>query len=250
MERHTTDMNTDDSTLDGSTDRPAADDGTLSNPEPITGEHPGGTRREQAPFPAIASEVREHLDGDASGHDMAHVWRVFRLGTRFADELGADVEVVGAAALTHDVHRVRGDGTGVDPAETTDEVGRILDAAGVPEAKVSAVRHAVAVHDEYAFRGEDPAPDTLEAEILRDADNLDAMGAVGVGRTFMFGGAHGTPMWDPDGGEYSQIYHFEDKLLRLRDEMHTEPARELAAERHEFLREFVGRFRAEWHGER
>ena len=158
------------------------------------------------------------------------------------------VEQITSGWITHDLHRLA-DGTGVDPAETLDEVAAVLRRAGLPGPKIPAVQHCVAGHDAYEFRGDDPDPASLEAKLLRDADNLDAMGAVGVGRTFAFGGVHGTPLWDPDGTEYSQLYHFEDKLLRLREEMHTEPARELAAERHAFLEEFHERFRREWHGE-
>jgi uncharacterized protein len=180
---------------------------------------------------------------------MHHVWRVFRQTQRFSRELEADPVVTGCAALTHDLHRVIGEGTGCDPAKTTEEVADILDSAGVDADRIPDIQHCVAVHDDLAFRGDDPRPESLEAKILRDADNLDAMGAVGVARTFAFGGVHDTPLWDPDGEEYSQLYHFEDKLLRLRDELHTEPARRLAAERHEFLLEFFERFRAEWHGE-
>lgn len=156
---------------------------------------------------------------------------------------------VGCAALVHDLHRVLGDGTGCDPAETLATVAEVLDGAGLDDEQIAAVEHCVAVHDDLAFRGEDPEPETIEAEILRDADNLDAMGAVGVARTFAFGGAHGTPLWDPAGEDYSQIYHFEDKLLRLREELHTEPARRLAEERYAFLERFLERFLAEWHGE-
>ncbi|MFB6295779.1 MAG: HD domain-containing protein [Halobacteriales archaeon] len=222
---------------------------TLSDPPPSTGEHPGGPRHDETPYPAVASGVRGHLAADASGHDTHHVWRVFRLAQRFAGELGADRVVVGCAALTHDLHRALGEGTGCDPAETLPEVARILTEAGVEEDRIPAVKHCVTVHDALAFRGDDPRPESLEAEILRDADNLDAMGAVGVARTFAFGGVHGTPLWDPEGEEYSQLYHFEDKLLRLRGELHTEPARELATERHAFLETFYERFRAEWRGE-
>lgn len=221
----------------------------LSDPVPRKGEHPGGPRHSEMPFPAVATGVCEYLSADSSGHDMHHVWRVFRLTQRFAGELNADCEVVGCAALTHDLHRVVGDGTGCDPEETLSEVARVLDDAGVSQDHIPAVQHCVSVHDELAFRDENPRPETLEAKVLRDADNLDAMGAVGIARTFAFGGAHETPLWDPDGNEYSQLYHFEDKLLRLRGELHTEPARELAEGRHEFLEEFYDRFQAEWNGE-
>lgn len=221
----------------------------LTDPPPTTGAHPGGPRHDEAPFPAVADGVRAYLEADPTGHDMYHVWRVFRLTQQFAKKLDADQTVVGCAALTHDLHRVLGTGTGCDPAETLDTVTETLETAGIDTHRIDAVCHCVAVHDELAFRNENPQPDSLEAKILRDADNLDAMGAIGVARTFAFGGAHGSPMWDPDGETYSQLYHFEDKLLRLQEELHTEPARELAAERHAFLETFVDRFLAEWHGE-
>lgn len=221
----------------------------LSDPSPTTGEHPGGPRHKEEPFPTVAANVHEHLSSDSSGHNMHHVWRVFRLTQRFAGELAADNEIVGCAALVHDLHRVVGDGTGCDPKATLDMVEEMLEGSGLDDDQLARVQHCVAVHDDLAFRGEDPAPETIEAAILRDADNLDAMGAVGVARTFAFGGFHGTPLWDPDGEEYSQIYHFEDKLLRLRSELHTDPARQLAEGRHAFLELFFERFLAEWHGE-
>lgn len=178
---------------------------------------------------------------------MHHIWRVFRLTQRFADELDADHDVVGCAALTHDLHRVLGDGTGCDPEETLITVTHILKETEIDEAQIRSVQHCVAVHDDLAFRGENPEPETIEPKILRDDDNLDAMGAVGLARTFAFGGVHGTPLWDPGGEQYSQLYHFEDKLLRLRDELHTDPGT-LAEQRHAFLEEFYKRFQMEWHG--
>ncbi|WP_336326050.1 HD domain-containing protein [Halovenus sp. HT40] len=221
----------------------------LSDPAPTRGDHPGGARHHDDPFPTVAANVREHLSADSSGHDMHHVWRVFRLTQQFADELGADSEVVGCAALVHDLHRVLGDGTGCDPEETLPVVEEMLEETELDDEQIAAIKGCIAVHDDLAFRGEDPQPATVEAKILRDADNLDAMGAVGIARTFAFGGVHGTPLWDPAGKDYSQIYHFEDKLLRLRDELHTDPAQQLAEERYAFLETFFERFLAEWHGE-
>ena len=221
----------------------------LSDPRPTKGEHPGGSRHQDDPFSTVAANVREHLSVDSSGHDMHHVWRVFRLTQRFADELDADSGVVGCAALVHDLHRVMGDGTGCEPEETLSVVEAMFEGTAMDNEQIAAVQHCVAVHDDLAFRGENPEPETIEAKILRDADNLDAIGAIGIARTFAFGGVHGTPLWDPNGKEYSQIYHFEDKLLRLKNELHTEPAQRLAEERHAFLEMFFERFVAEWHGE-
>lgn len=205
---------------------------------------------ERALFRAIADEMVAWYDGDSSGHDLDHAWRVFRLGTRLADAEGADVEVVGAAALTHDIHRTVGtDGEDVHPEETLPDVREVLGATEFPSSKVPAVCHCVAVHDEYEFRGIERPAETVEAEVLRDADNLDAIGAVGIARNFAYGGVHGTPLWDPDGG-YSGIEHYYDKLQHLPDEMNTEAARALAEERHAFTERFVERFEAEWYGER
>ena len=236
-------MTTDESAVSAEEEPPEP----LADPEPITGEHPGGSHRQDPPFSAVSDEVREYYVTDSTGHDMAHVWRVFRLGVDLAEQVGANREVVGVAALTHDLHRVLDDGTSLEPEETLSEVRAVLGRAGF-EGKIPEVEHCVAVHDEYAFRGMDREPETLEAKVLRDADNLDAIGAIGVARTFAFGGAHGSPLWDSEGVEYSQIYHFEDKLLKLRDEMHTDPAREIAQERHDFLETFRERFLEEWHG--
>lgn len=200
-------------------------------------------------FRDVAAQVRPLVADDSSGHGMDHLWRVFRLGMRLAHVEGADPEVVGIAALVHDVHRSMGDGTGVHPTESLDEVRARLDRAGVSGDRVDAVCHAVAVHDEYDYREETRPAETLEAEVLQDADNLDAIGAVGVARNFAFTGVHGNRLWAPDSDEPSGIDHAHDKLLKLRDEMNTEAGRRLAAERHRFLAEFVDRFEREWRGE-
>ncbi len=221
-----------------------------SDVEPEPGErdvHPAPDAAEQSPYREIAAEVREYLDGDSSGHDMHHAWRVFALADRIATTEGADREVVGAAALTHDIHRVVGDEV-VHPETTLDRVREILEATPFPDANVEDVLHAVEVHDEYDYRGNPRPAESLEAEVLQDADNLDAMGAVGVARDFAFSGAIGNPLWAP-ADQPSGKSHIHDKLLKLREEMNTGAARELAEPRHRFLATFAERFEREWHGE-
>lgn len=215
--------------------------------EPVVSEYPY--------FEEIAAEMHSWLAEDSSGHDMDHVWRVFVLGIRLARAEGGDERVVGAAALTHDIHRVMGDDEFVHPSESLHAVRDILDATGFPDPLVEAVCHCVEVHDEYEFRGIEYPAETVEAEMLRDADNLDAMGAIGVARCFAFNALADNPLWRPqseapDTDEDSGLGHFEDKLYRLCEEMHTETAREIAAKRHEFLETFEDRFKKEWHGER
>lgn len=224
--------------------------------------------REDPLFQSVAREMETHLGDDSTGHDMHHLWRVCRLGVRIAEAEGADVDVVGAAALTHDLHRVRGaNDEFVHPEETLPEVTDILRDAGFPEDKLDETLHCVAVHEEYDFEAAPDEAETLEAEIVQDADNLDAIGAVGVARAFAFGGVHGNLLWDPerelpDGDDHydksgsddhdgpgSTLHHFHSKLLRLRDAMNTETGRELAEPRHEFLEDYLERFEAEWMGD-
>ena len=218
--------------------RPVPDDG-------IAAEHAASPL-----FEVIATETHEWLVEDASGHDFDHAWRVFTLGVRIAESESADIEVVGAAALVHDLHRSMCDpGEYVHPEESLEEVRAILERADFPHEKVDEVCHCVAVHDEYDFRGDPDRAETLEARVLRDADNLDAIGAVGIARNFAFTGLAGNPLWDPSGEEYSGVGHCYDKLLALKDEMHTEMGQELAQGRHEYLEAFVERFEREWSGE-
>lgn len=173
---------------------------------------------------------------------------------------GGDKDVIGAACLTHDIHRVMGDGEFVSPEESLPRVEEILNAANYDEDKIDDVLYCVEVHEEYDFEDNPNRAESLEAEIVQDADNLDAMGAVGIGRTFKFAGAHGNPMWNPEreynGESYqkeslsdSTIYHFHEKLLKLKDNMNTETAQEIAEERHEYMENFVDRFKKEWQGE-
>lgn len=200
-------------------------------------------------FSDIADAMREWLADDSSGHDMDHVRRVFKLGLRLADAEGADREVVSAGALTHDIHRAMGAANEyVDPSDSLSEVRAILERTEFPAEKIDSVLHCVAVHDEYDFRGSDRPAKTIEAEILQDADNLDAIGAVGIARNFAFTGVVGNPLWDSQDEEYSGLGHFDDKLFHLQDEMNTDTAKVIAEDRHAFMKEFVERFKREWNG--
>jgi hypothetical protein len=149
------------------------------------------------------------------------------------------------------------DTVGARASSDTESIDDVLRAIGHEYSRL--VLYYLRDHDGMAT--EEELIRHLLAETSLDADigtiklqhdvlpQLDATGAIGVARTFAFGGAVGTPLWDPDGEAYSQIYHFEDKLRRLTDELHTDPAREIAEDRHAFLEEFRERFLAEWHGE-
>lgn len=225
-------------------------------------DDPERPRWDEGAFADVARAAARELADDAGGHGVRHARRVFALGTRLADAEGGDELVIGAAALLHDLHRSMGDEAFVDPAESLPAVEGILRAATFPPERIDAVCHCVAVHEAYDFAaGPNPA-ETLEAEIVQDADNLDALGAVGIGRAFTYGGARGRPMWNPEAEATAGVYdpagdgrgdtigHFHEKLFRLTESMNTETGREIAAERHAFMERFVDRFEAEWRGER
>lgn len=212
--------------------------------EALPGNHPRPRM-----FREIEQEMKEWIGADSSGHDLDHARRVFNIGVRLADQKNADVDIVGAAALTHDIHRSMGaDGEYVHPKESLSAVESVLEATSFPDEKGSSVVHCVEVHEEYEFEGDDNPAETMEARIVQDADNLDAMGAVGIARNFAFTGVVGNRLWAPDTEENSGLGHFTDKLLHLNAEMNTDEAREIAEGRHQFLEEFSDRFKKEWEG--
>lgn len=173
-------------------------------------------------------------------HGFSHVERVFNLCMHIGKEEGADLEVLGLAALLHDIARPLEDSGKVkDHAiEGARLARRYLRSIGYPEEKVEAVAHAIEAH--RFSRG--PGPKTLEAKILSDADKLDAIGAVGIARVFMYSGEHGRDI-------EASIRHFEEKILKLKDLMYTETAKRIAEERHRFTEEFIKRLRLEIEGE-
>jgi uncharacterized protein len=195
--------------------------------------------------------------GMSPAHDWQHVERVETLAERLLAELpAADERVVELGVLLHDVGRAREDRGEIDDhaAWGARESREILDEFGVDADTIDAVAHCVRAH-RYST---DPEPDTLEAQLLSDADNLDALGAVGVARCFTYGGEHGEAMYDPDllpeddptDAGRTQFNHFHKKILDLPDRMYTDPGRRLAEDRAAFVRTFLERFEQEVAGER
>jgi len=185
-------------------------------------------------------KAREYYEGADAIHDFDHVQRVLTTAERLAREENADWEIVRTATLLHDVARGHGDRMAEDHARAGAEIARQL-LAGHPADKVEAVAHAVAAH---RFRA-GPAPQTIEAKVLHDADKLDAIGAIGVARAFAFGGFEGQRLWAdvPPGYQESQatrhehtpVHEFHMKLSKIKDRLLTPSARKLAAERHAFM---------------
>ncbi len=185
-------------------------------------------------------EYARHFFEREGTHGFSHVERVFNLCMHIGREEGADLEVLALAALLHDVARpLESAGKVKDHALEGARIARqYLRSLGYAGDKIEAVAHAIEAH--RFSRG--PEPETLEAKILSDADKLDAIGAIGVARVFMYSGEHGRDI-------EASLRHFEEKILKLKDLMYTETAKKMAGERHRFTEEFIERIRREIEGE-
>lgn len=208
---------------------------------------------DESVFEMIRRRSEEYLR--FSHHDRYHVERVHRMAMRIAAEEGADMDVVRAAALLHDVARaMEEEGMVEDHAAKGARIAEgILRDVGFPEEKISRVLDCIRVH---RFRRGETAG-SVEARILQDADRLDALGAIGIARVFSRGGWENKPIHDPlippkeryDGESLTSVNHIYEKILRLRDELHTDTARRISEERHRFVEQFLERFLREWESE-
>lgn len=187
--------------------------------------------------------AKEIFEGDGSGHDFDHTMRVYRMALRIAEDEGADPNVVALAALLHDVDDKK---LSPETYERKDRAVGFLREQGVDD---QTVKKIVAIISQISFSAGNGRPDTLEGCCVQDADRLDAIGAIGIGRAFAFGGSRGRRMHDPENEDMTTtIQHFYDKLLLLKDRMNTETGKKLALERDAFMRAFLDQFYAEWDG--
>lgn len=203
--------------------------------------------------------VRETLEKDSSGHDWWHINRVRNNAKRIAEgELESDAFVVELAALLHDIADWKfHDGDLQRGAVVTREW---LSKQNVDEKTIARVADIV---EKVSFKGA-KVPDSmtsLEGKIVQDADRLDAIGAIGVARTFAYGGHANRAMYDPNdppvphdsfeaykNSKGHTINHFYEKLLLLTDRMNTATAKRMATKRHEYMEKFLEQFFAEWEG--
>ena len=210
---------------------------------------------------SLEREVEEQFKDLTGAHDYRHVLRVVGNALVIAEKEGADLEIVEAAALLHDLHRVIEKKTGrirVPEEETIPLAEKLLEKTGFPSRKTEQVLEVIKTKKSRSFSKEGTVEQSLEAQILSDADELDALGAIGVARAFMHGTEHGRPAYTPgedlEDREYdstqrtSTIRHFHDKLLKLKDNMKTKTGKEMAEHRHDFLEVYLKEFFAEWEG--
>lgn len=200
--------------------------------------------------------IKEKFTNDYSGHDYYHSVRVYKLAYSICKKENADLDIVQLAALLHDVDDYKlFDGK----AGSCTNAEAFLKENKVSDAKISTI---CSIISSISFKGTDTKiPESLEGKIVQDADRLDAIGAIGIARTFAYGGSRNRSMHIPDEKprdnmnfqEYStsngtSINHFYEKLLKLKDLMNTETAKEIAESRHKYMEDFLSEFYSEWDG--
>lgn len=207
-------------------------------------------------FDEALSYVKHLLAEEYSGHDWYHAVRVCNTAEKLAIAEGANLETVRLAALLHDV-----DDRKLFP-ETYEgklHAASFLRQHNYPAKKIAEI---LTIIQEVSFAGTDSVvPHTVEGKCVQDADRLDAIGAIGVGRAFAYGGSHDRLMYDPEtspqenmdrtsyyASKSTTINHFYEKLLLLKDMMTTPSGRKIAEGRDAFLRSFLSEFLAEWEG--
>lgn len=200
--------------------------------------------------------VKKFFENEFSGHDFYHTLRVYNLAKSIAENEECDKELVYLGALLHDVDDYKLVGKEAEPFSNAK---KFLNGEDYPADRIEKICHIIS---QVSFKGKDTVtPDTIEGKIVQDADRLDAIGAIGIARTFAYGGNHNTPIYDPEieykedmsADEYyknagTTINHFYEKLLKLKDLMNTETAKKMAEHRHEYMEEFLKEFYDEWEG--
>ena len=203
--------------------------------------------------------VKQQLENAEGGHDWFHIERVYKNALLIAEGVDCDLIVVKLGALLHDIADSKfhgGDETvGPKTART------FLESQNVKE---DIILHVIAIIENISFKGGnfEKKFNSKELEIVQDADRLDALGAIGIARTFNYGGFKNRPLYNPNiqpnmnmnkeeykNSESPTLNHFYEKLLLLKDKMNTETGKKIAQKRHDFMVTFLSQFYAEWDGQ-
>lgn len=204
--------------------------------------------------------VKEKLENAEGGHDWFHIERVFKNAVSIADNEICDVTIVKLGALLHDIADSKfhnGDET-VGPKMAR----KFLESENIDEATI---QHVINIIENISFKGgnSEKTFSSVELDIVQDADRLDAIGAIGIARTFNYGGFKNRPLYNPKiapnlhmtkeeykNSQAPTLNHFYEKLLLLKDKMNTETGKQIAQQRNQFMTTYLSQFYAEWDGEK
>lgn len=206
-----------------------------------------------------AGYIKERFEGEGSGHDWWHVYRVWKNAVHIGKHEKVDLFVVELAALLHDVAdwKFHDGNEDIGPQLAREWLERL-------SVEENVVSHVCQIIQDISFKGAGVATNmkTIEGMVVQDADRLDAIGAIGISRAFAYGGSKGREMYNPDvkpekhdsfeqykKSQGTSINHFYEKLLLLKNLMNTETAKEIAGKRHTVMEAFLHEFFREWEGE-
>lgn len=212
----------------------------------------------------LEQQIKEMFFNESSGHDMYHLKRVLNLALHIQKKEGGDRLVIAVVALLHDIHRIIQKETGrfCSPKDSLSRVKEILKKVDLSEEKINNILHCIEFHGEYFLSEKGKTVQDIEISIIQDADSLDAIGAIGIARVFSYGGVHNIPIWVPEKplseGDWketgnkspSQIHHFYERLLKVKDNMNTKTGKKMARNRHKVLEGFLKEFFGEWEGKK
>jgi uncharacterized protein len=203
--------------------------------------------------------VKKQLENAEGGHDWFHIERVYKNAVSISEIEKCNTFVVRLGALLHDIadSKFHGGDEKIGPKTAK----TFLESENVDS---DTIQHVVAIIENISFKGGnfETKPSSIELKIVQDADRLDAIGAIGIARTFNYGGFKNRPIYNPEiqpnlrmtkeeykNSEAPTINHFYEKLLLLKDKMNTETGKKIAQQRHDFMEKFLSQFYAEWDGE-
>ncbi len=205
---------------------------------------------------ATENYVRSYFENEGSGHDWWHIYRVRNMAIKIAKTEGGDLFLIEMAALLHDL-----DDWKLNDIGQESKTEKWLNSIDFPKTKIPVI---VEIIEQVSFKGAgvENRAISVEAKIVQDADRLDAIGAIGIARTFAYGGNKGRLIYHPDVkpemhnsfDEYKKttaptINHFYEKLLLLKDMLNTGTAKKIAEKRHRFMKTFLDQFYGEWESE-
>ncbi len=204
--------------------------------------------------------VKQQLKDAEGGHDWFHIERVYKNAILIAKEESCNIEVVQLGALLHDIadSKFNNGDENIGPKVAREYLH-------LQNISLEIVEHVIAIIENISFKGGNFKKkfNSIELQIVQDADRLDAIGAIGIARTFNYGGFKNRLLYNPEIApnlnmtkeEYKNsvaptLNHFYEKLLLLKDKMNTETGKKIAQERHRFMESFLAQFYAEWDGEK
>ncbi len=204
----------------------------------------------------ILEHVKNQFESDTTGHDWFHIERVYKMACHLQAKEGGDLEIIQLASLLHDISDHKMNGGKLN--EGGNVALQLLLENGYEEKKAKIVANIV---DGVSFKGAlvKDQQISIEGKIVQDADRLDAIGAMGIARAFAYGGSKNRPIYEPsvlpelhdDFKKYATakshtINHFYEKLLLLKDRLHTNTAQVIGLKRHQIMEAFLVQFYDEW----